>query len=49
VKRLRVEGGAIAIELEGKIADPRDVEPLLELAMALRRALAGVLAQGPFR
>jgi hypothetical protein len=48
-RSVRVGAAAIDLELEGKLADPQTATPLLDLAIALRRALGGVLAAGPFR
>jgi hypothetical protein len=39
----------IAVRLEDRLADPQTAMPVLELAVSLRRALAGTANQGPFR
>ncbi len=49
VASVRVEASAITCELPGKLPDPQSAMPQLELAVALRRALSGVIAAGPFR
>jgi hypothetical protein len=46
---VRVERDAVLVELEGKLADPNEAMPILELAVSLRRALAGLGGAGPFR
>lgn len=46
---LRLELGALRVELDGKLADPATALPILELAVALRRALSGIAGAGPFR
>lgn len=46
---VRVEPGAVTVEMEGRLADPAAATPALEQAVALRRALAGMVGQGPFR
>lgn len=46
---VRVERDAVLVELEGKLADPLEVMPIVELAVSLRRALAGLEGAGPFR
>jgi hypothetical protein len=49
VASVRVDAPEIVCELPGKLADPQTAVPTLELAAALRRALAGVTGAGPFR
>jgi hypothetical protein len=49
VAAVRVESDAVFLELEGKLADPGEAMPTVELAVALRRALAGIKGAGPFR
>ena len=44
-----VHADRVVVRVEGKSADPRDRMPLVELAVSLRRRLAGAAAQGPFR
>ena len=46
---VRVEPAAVAVDLEGKLADPGAALPIIELAVALRRALSGLTGAGPFR
>jgi hypothetical protein len=46
---VRIERDAVLVDLEGKLADPNDAMPALELAVSLRRALAGLRGAGPFR
>jgi hypothetical protein len=46
---VRVSADAVFVEIEGKLADPADVMPAIELAVSLRRALAGIKGAGPFR
>lgn len=46
---LRLEPGALRMELDGKLADPATALPILERAVALRRALSGIAGAGPFR
>ena len=46
---LRLEAGALRVELDGRLADPATALPVLELAVALRRALSGSAGAGPFR
>lgn len=48
-RAVRVEADAVTVDLAAKLDDPQTVMPLLESAVGLRRALGGVLAQGPFR
>jgi hypothetical protein len=48
-KSVRVGAKEIVVEFGGKLEDPQAAMPLLESAVALRRALAGVRAGGPFR
>jgi hypothetical protein len=46
---VRIERDAVLVNMEGKLADPATAMPILELAVALRRALAGIQGAGPFR
>lgn len=46
---VRIEPAAVAVDLEGKLADPAVALPVIELAVALRRALSGITGAGPFR
>ena len=46
---LAVTRDAVVVNRDGRIDDPRMLMPLVELAVRLRRGLAGVAAQGPFR
>lgn len=48
-KSVTVDARELAIELDGRLADPQTIMPLVELAVTLRRALGGSLAAGPFR
>jgi hypothetical protein len=49
VGSVRVDAAEIVCELPGTPSDPQTAMPRLELAVALRRALGGVAAAGPFR
>ncbi len=44
---VRAEG--IVVELEARPAEPESAMPVVDLAVSLRRALAGAVAAGPFR
>jgi hypothetical protein len=44
-----VDRDAVLVGLDGKLADPADVIPILELAVTLRRAIGGIKGAGPFR
>jgi hypothetical protein len=46
---IHVEAASLVVELEGKVDDPASVMPVVDLAVALRRALAGIRGAGPFR
>ena len=46
---VRAGESKIGCELAGKLADPQTALPVLERAVALRRALCGAVAAGPFR
>lgn len=48
-KKVSVLPDLILCELEGKLADPATSMPVIEAAVALRRALSGTMAAGPFR
>lgn len=48
IHAVHVERDAVLVELEGRVADPGEVMPV-ELAISLRRALAGIRGAGPFR
>jgi hypothetical protein len=48
-RSVAITAGAIEAELEGRLPDPATASPLLDLAVLLRRALAGVRGGGPFR
>jgi hypothetical protein len=45
----RFRATSVLLELEGKLADPNDAMPTIELAVSLRPALAGIRGAGPFR
>lgn len=47
--QVSVHADRVVARWEGKSLDPRDRMPLVELAVSLRRRLAGAVAQGPFR
>jgi hypothetical protein len=49
VKTVHVDAAEIVCELPGRLPDPQTALPVVELAIALRRALGGVVAAGPFR
>jgi hypothetical protein len=46
---LAVTSSGLDVELAGKLADPAVAMPIVEIAVSLRRALAGVQGAGPFR
>lgn len=46
---VKIEPNAVLVDLEGKLADPNEALPTVELAVSLRRALAGIQGAGPFR
>lgn len=46
---VRVDRDAVLVDLDGKLTDPSDLMPTIELAVTLRRALAGIKGAGPFR
>ncbi|HSO37256.1 MAG TPA: hypothetical protein VLT33_32240 [Labilithrix sp.] len=46
---VKIEANAVLVDLDGKLADPAEALPIIELAVALRRALAGIAGGGPFR
>ncbi len=48
-KSIAITKDAVTIELEGRLADPQTAMPIVDLAVALRRALTGTVAAGPFR
>lgn len=48
-KKVTVLPDLILCELEGKLSDPASAMPVIESAVALRRALSGTQAAGPFR
>jgi hypothetical protein len=48
-KKVSVLPDMILCEVEGKLADPAAATPIIEAAVALRRALSGTMAAGPFR
>jgi hypothetical protein len=48
-KKVTVLPDLILCELEGKLTDPSSAMPIIESAVALRRALSGTMAAGPFR
>lgn len=48
-RSIAVRPDAIVVELAGAVNDPSERMPLVELAVAFRRALAGQVAAGPFR
>lgn len=48
-KSVAITKDAVTIELEGRLADPQTAMPVVDLAVALRRALTGTIAAGPFR
>lgn len=45
----KVRADLVVVRVEGKADDPRGLMPLVDLAVSLRRRLAGAVAQGPFR
>ena len=49
IEAARASADAVLVELEGKLADPGEAMPTVELAVSLRRALAGIRGAGPFR
>jgi hypothetical protein len=48
-RAMHLEPGRVVAELDGKLVDPAVAMPVVELAVALRRALSGMAGTGPFR